>query len=133
MQKVIVSGYLGRDPEMRYTPQGKEVTSFSVPVDLGTKEKPNTVWHRCTAWGKQAVTVAQYFKKGDWIEVEGTVTASAFTSREGEPKANLEVNVREFHFGPKGKNHTGDESEAEPARASSNGNGSVPDEDDLPF
>ncbi len=68
---IIITGNLGRDPEMRYTPSGQAVTSFSVAQNdsytnsNGEKVK-RTLWFRVTAWGKQAETCNQYLKKARW-------------------------------------------------------------------
>jgi len=77
-QKVIVVGYLGRDPEMRYTPDGTPVTSFNMATSKkwnnpdGSKGE-ETTWFRVTAWRRQAEIVAQYLSKGSKVLVEGTL------------------------------------------------------------
>ncbi len=74
--KVIIVGNLGRDPEMRYTPDGTPVTSFSVATNRrwtnsdGTPGE-ETVWFRVTAWRRQAEVAAQYLSKGRQVMVEG--------------------------------------------------------------
>src|SRR3972149_11971043 len=76
---IIIVGNLGKDPEMRYTPSGQAVTSFSVATSRqytgqnGQKVK-ETIWFRVSAWGKQAETCNQYLRKGSKVLVEGRLT-----------------------------------------------------------
>jgi single-strand DNA-binding protein len=96
-QKVLIVGHVGRSPEMRYTPSGVPVTSFSVAVDeyVGKEAdgsaKTEAVWFRVSAWRKQAEYVAQYVPQGALVMVEGRVKAQAFTDREGNARASLEL------------------------------------------
>jgi single-strand DNA-binding protein len=76
---VILIGNLGRDPEMRYTPSGQPVTSFSVASnrsynDANGQKVDETIWFRVTAWGKQAETCNQFLHKGSKVLVEGRLT-----------------------------------------------------------
>ena len=81
--KLILVGYLGRDPEMRYTPSGTAVVSFSVAVSEGFGDKKNTIWFRVSAWDKIAEACNQYLKKGSRVLVEGRLIADPET---GGPK-----------------------------------------------
>jgi len=102
-QKTIVVGHLGRDPEMRYTPDGTPVTSFSVATTRkwtnaeGQQEK--TTWFRVTAWRKQAETCNQYLSKGRLVLVEGEIDVSAWSDKtSGEARATLELTARVVRF-----------------------------------
>ncbi|MBM3145353.1 MAG: single-stranded DNA-binding protein [Chloroflexi bacterium] len=75
-QKILIVGYLGNDPEMRYTPTGQAVTNFSVATSNrytsnDGQQVDETTWFRISAWGKQAETCNQYLKKGRKVLVEG--------------------------------------------------------------
>ena len=70
-QKLIIIGNLGRDPEMRFTPDGNPVTSFSVATSRKYKDVDETTWFRVSVWGKQAESCNQYLKKGSKVLVEG--------------------------------------------------------------
>ena len=102
-QRTVIVGYLGRDPEMRYTPDGVPVTSFTVAVNRrwtsqdGTPQE-KTTWFRVTAWRKQAEVCAQYLSKGRLVLVEGDVDASAWTDQSGNPRATLELRARTVKF-----------------------------------
>jgi single-strand DNA-binding protein len=101
--KTIVVGYLGRDPELRFTPSGQQVCSFSVATsrswtDQSGQPQEKTTWFRVTTWGKLAELCQQYLTKGRLVLVEGEVDASAWTAQTGEPRASLELNARNVRF-----------------------------------
>ena len=109
-QSLTIVGNVGRDPEMRYTPTGAAVTSFSVATshqysnNAGETIK-ETVWFRITTWGKQAETCNQYVKKGSKVLVEGRLTADpatgsprVWTGKDGRQGASFEVTARTVRF-----------------------------------
>ncbi|RME86045.1 MAG: single-stranded DNA-binding protein [Caldilineae bacterium] len=102
-QNTIIVGNLGRDPEMRYTPSGVPVTSFSVAVNrrwTGQDGQPQekTTWFRVTAWRRLAELCNEYLRKGQRVLVEGEVDASAWTGQDGQPRATLELTARNVRF-----------------------------------
>ncbi len=103
-QQITLIGNLGRDPEMRYTPSGVPVTSFTVAVNrrwTGQDGQPQekTIWFRVTAWRKLAETASQYLTKGSKVLVVGTVEEpQAYIDREGQPRASLEVTAQDIRF-----------------------------------
>jgi len=102
-QKTVVVGHLGRDPEMRYTPSGVPVTSFSVATtrkwtNANGEQQEKTTWFRVTCWRKLAESTAQYLQKGRLVLVEGDVEASAWTDREGAARASLELTATTVKF-----------------------------------
>ncbi len=106
---IIIVGNLGRDPEMRYTPSGKPVTSFSV-ASSRSYNNPNgekveeTIWFRVTAWDKQAETCNQYLRKGSKVLVEGRLIPDKnggpkiWTKQDGSAGASFEVNAATVRF-----------------------------------
>ena len=98
----IVCGHLGADPEMRYLPSGVAVCNFSVATtrkwsgDNGPMEK--TTWFRVAAWRKLGETCNQYLSKGRLVLVEGEVEATAWTTKDGEARASLELTARSVKF-----------------------------------
>ena len=106
---IIIAGNVGRDPEMRYTPSGQAVTSFSVGTDAsytgsdGQRVK-KTVWFRISAWGKLAETCSQYLKKGSKVLIEGRLTPDdkgnprTFQRNDGTTSASYEVNASTVRF-----------------------------------
>lgn len=95
-QQIILIGNLGNDPEMRYTPGGKAVASFSLAVN---SRKDHTVWFRVSMWEKQAEIVSQYLTKGSKVMVIGEIEeARPWTDRDGNQRASLEVTGRTIKF-----------------------------------
>lgn len=103
MQKLIIIGNVCAVPEERTTPSGKTVTNFTVAVARkGDKDK--TDFFRCAAWGKTGEVCGQYLGKGKKVCVIGEVSARAYTDKQGEAKASLEVFVTEVEFlSPRGE------------------------------
>ncbi len=97
VNKVILVGNLGRDPEVRYSPDGSAIANFSVATtdtwkDKTTGErKENTEWHRIVFFGKTAEIVAQYLKKGSSVYVEGALRTRKWTDKEGQEKYTTEI------------------------------------------
>jgi single-strand DNA-binding protein len=122
--KIHIIGNLGRDPELRYTPQGTAVCQFSVATNERRRDKAGeqqdiTTWFRITAWGKQAETASKYLSKGRKVYVEGRLHMEEWTDREGKARQTLEVNASEIQFLDSG---SGD-MEGVPARQSGGGGG----------
>lgn len=98
MNKVILIGHLGRDPEMRYTPQGQPVTAFSVATNWGVGEKQETEWFMCSAFGKQAELCNEYLAKGSQVFLEGRIKTREYQDRHGKTRFSLEVLVTQVQF-----------------------------------
>ncbi len=103
VNKVILVGRLGRDPETRYTGGGQAVANFSMATDETYKDKngerqKRTEWHRIVAWGKKAEFVQQYLKKGSLIYVEGSIRSSEWQDKEGQKRTKVEIIASEFRF-----------------------------------
>ncbi len=119
-QKTILIGNLGDDPQMRYTPSGTPVTSFSVAVnrrwtDADGNPQERTTWFRVNAWARMAEVCNQYLAKGRLVMVEGEVSASSWVSQDGEARATLELRARTVKFlGRNGQSDEAEESESAP-------------------
>ena len=101
--KIIVVGHLGRDPELRYTPQGNAVCDFSVATsekkrDKGGEMQEITTWFRVTTWNKLAETASKYLTKGKQVYIEGRMRIEEWTDRDGKNRYTLEVNATDLHF-----------------------------------
>lgn len=113
-QQITLVGHLGNDPELKKTPQGVPVASFSLAtgkswVGQDGQKQEKTIWFRVSVWQKQAETVAQYIKKGSKVMVVGEMEdARAFTDRDGNQRASLEVRAQTVRFlDSKGDGNTG--------------------------
>jgi single-strand DNA-binding protein len=101
--KITIVGYLGRDPELRYTPQGTAVCNMSIATtekrrDASGETEEHTIWFRVTAWGRQAELAAEYLAKGRQVYVEGRLRREEYTDREGIQRTSLEVNASDIQF-----------------------------------
>jgi single-strand DNA-binding protein len=139
---LIIVGNVGRDAEMRYTPSGQAVTSFSVATNRqytanSGEQVKETIWFRVTTWGKQAEVCNQYVKKGSKVLVEGRLNPDQstggpriWTDQGGSPRASFEVTANTVRFlSSRGEVEGG-------GGAMSGGESSfvgAPSEDDIPF
>lgn len=117
-QQISITGRLGNDPELRFSPSGDAVTSFSIAsgrswTDKDGNKVDKTVWFRVSIWGKQAEPCAQYLAKGRMAQVIGEIEpARVFTDKSGTTRASLEVKASQVIFlGSK------DDNAAQPAAA----------------
>jgi single-strand DNA-binding protein len=142
--KITIVGYLGRDPEIRYTSDGTPVCSFSVATTERKKDKSGdfqdvTTWFRITAWRRLAEIANQYLSKGKQVYIEGKLSQSEYQDKDGNTRTTLEVNCSDLQFiGPRGE-EGGYQSERPASRESSSRESSAPEmpshisDDDIPF
>ena len=109
-QSLTIVGNVGRDPEMRYTPSGQAVTSFSVATNRqytanSGEAVKETIWFRVTTWGKQAETCNKFVKKGMKVLVEGRITGDpatggpkVFKKQDGSFGSSFEVSANTVRF-----------------------------------
>ena len=103
VNKVILVGRLGRDPETRYTGGGQAVANFSVATDETYKDKAGerqkrTEWHKIVVWGKQAEIAQQYLKKGSLIFIEGRIQSREWQDKEGQKRTSFEIVASNFRM-----------------------------------
>ena len=103
LNKIILMGRLGRDPEKRYTQNGTPVASFTLAVDRGFKDKASgekvTDWIDVVAWRQTAEFVCRYFAKGRMAVVEGRLQMRDYTDRQGNKRRAAEVVADNVYFG----------------------------------
>jgi single-strand DNA-binding protein len=103
VNKVILVGRLGRDPETRFTGGGQAVANFSVATDETYKDKngerqKRTEWHKIVVWGKQAEIAQQYLKKGSLIFIEGRIQSREWQDKEGQKRTSFEIVATNFRM-----------------------------------
>lgn len=102
--RIIVVGNLGRDPELRYSPQGLPVCSFSLATNERQKDKQtgelvdSTIWYRANIFGRKAETAAQYLQKGSPVYIDGKLKPEEWTDRDGKARFTLNINASDFNF-----------------------------------
>ena len=136
MNKVLIIGNLGSDPEMRYMPSGDPVTSFSVATNrrYRTREgeqREETEWFRVNAWGRLAEITNQYLTRGSKVYVEGRLQSRSWQGQDGQTRFSNEIRASEIQFlDPRGQvsGDAGGYGGAPPPYG-----GAPDDEDDLPW
>jgi single-strand DNA-binding protein len=142
--RITIVGYLGKDPEIRYTPDGQAVCHFNVATTERRKDRTGeaqeiTTWFKITVWGKRAETANQYLAKGKQVYIEGTLRQEEWTDREGVKRTSLAVNASDFQFlGTKGDEGSGGfQSQPSQGRKSEkhadNDDLDAPSDNDIPF
>jgi single-strand DNA-binding protein len=102
--KITIVGYLGKDPEIRYLPDGTAVCQFSVATTEKRKNRQtdeveeSTTWFRIAAWGRQGEACNQYLTKGSQVYVEGSLRQQEYTDRDGNKRTWLEVRATDVQF-----------------------------------
>ncbi|HEY8461916.1 MAG TPA: single-stranded DNA-binding protein [Blastocatellia bacterium] len=101
--KITIVGRLGRDPELRYTPQGTALCKMSIATTERRKGvsgdlEEHTTWFRVTAWGRQAELANEYLAKGRQVYVEGRLRLEEYADREGQKRFSAEVSATDIQF-----------------------------------
>ena len=157
LNKVMIIGRLGRDPEVRYTQGGQAVANFSLATSERWKSKSGdkeerTEWHRVVAWGRQAELVGEYLSKGRQVFIEGRLQTRDWEDKEGHQRRTTEIVANDIQFldskgggggnfgngGSSGSAGGGSSDSAGGGSSDSAGGGSPapggpPPEDDIPF
>lgn len=152
LNKVMIIGNLGRDPEVRSTASGQPVADFSVATtrkwrDRDGNRQEQTEWHNVVCWGKQAEIAGQYLRKGKQVFIEGRLQTRSWDDKNsGEKRYKTEIIVENFQM--LGSRQGGGEYDGDPGPAASGSYGggggggsrggqdlghSEPDDDDIPF
>ncbi len=103
VNKVILLGNLGRDPEVRFTQGGTPVANFTMATtdrwsDPSGEKKEKTEWHRIVVWGKQAEIAGEYLRKGRPVFVEGSLQTREWTDRDGNKRTTTEVRAQRLQL-----------------------------------
>jgi len=134
LNKVMIIGHLGRDPEMRYTPSGRPVTTFSVAVSRSWntsdgERHAETEWFNVVTWGNLAEICKQYLTKGQQVYVEGRLQTRRWEDKEGNKHTSIEVVANEMMM-------LGDRRDANQVQGEllvEDGESAADDQDEFPF
>jgi single-strand DNA-binding protein len=138
VNKVILVGNLGKDPEVRFTPSGRAVAKFSLAttdswVDQESGRQERTEWHNVVVWGKQAESCGQYLAKGRQVYIEGSIRSRSYDDKEGNKRYITEVVAQRVQFlGGSGGGRSSQQYEGG-SGGFDDFAGPVPPEDDVPF
>jgi single-strand DNA-binding protein len=143
VNRVILVGRLGRDPETRFTSSGQAVANVSLATDETYKDRngerqKRTEWHRLVIWGKQAEIAQKYLKKGTLIYVEGRIQSRQWDDKEGQKRTSFDIVVNNFRMlGGRGEGAPGaprEEAEAPAAPADDfDQSHAAASDEDIPF
>ena len=133
VNRVILVGNLGRDPELRYTQGGQAVANFTLATNesFNTRDgqrQERTEWHRIVVWGKTAENCAQYLSKGRSVYIEGRIQTREWEDKEGQKQRTTEVVAQSVQF--LGEKRGGG---AGPDRGAPSGEPPPPQGEDIPF
>jgi single-strand DNA-binding protein len=141
LNKVLLIGNLGKDPELRFTPSGRAVARFPIATSEqwttpeGQKQE-RTEWHNVVVWGKQAESCGQYLSKGRQVFIEGSVRSRQYDDKEGQKRYITEIIAQRVQFLGGGR---GDGAGAGRGAGGGGGGGGedmpapMPEDDDIPF
>ena len=152
VNKAILVGNLGRDPELRHTPNGQAVVNFTLATsetwtDKSGERQERTEWHRIVVWGRTAEMCNQYLSKGRTVYVEGRIQTREWEDKEGNKRYTTEINAQNVNFiGPRtdgggggGGGYSGgggggrNDGPMDSGAPMGGGAGSGPVDDDIPF
>jgi single-strand DNA-binding protein len=115
LNKIMLIGNLGKDPDMSYTPAGKAVTKFSLAVNRRSKDRETgerreeTTWFNIVGWDQLAETMNTYLHKGSKVYIEGRMTSRDYTDKEGNKRTAWEVTASDMQMlDTKGASQGGD-------------------------
>jgi len=137
VNRVILIGNLGRDPEVRFTQNGTAVANFTLATnevwtDKGGERQERTEWHRIVVWGKQAEIVREHLTKGKQVYVEGSIQTRQWDDREGNKRQTTEIKALRVVM--LGRPEPGEaRMSAAPAPDAVSDEPGPPPEDDIPF
>lgn len=134
LNKVMVIGNLGRDPEMRYTPSGRPVTTFSVATTRNWsaadgQKRSEAEWFNIVAWGSLAEICNQYLKKGQQVYIEGRLQTRRWEDEQGNKRSSTEVVAREMTMLGERK----EKAEGEPDESQADDHHEQGEEEEFPF
>lgn len=139
VNKVILIGNLGKDPEVRYTANGRAVARFSLATsevwnDADGNRQERTEWHNIVVWGKQGETCAQYLAKGRQAYIEGSIRNRSYDDKNGQKRYITEIVAQRVRFlGGGGGTRVAPEAEGDMQGEPSGGGQPPPADDDVPF
>lgn len=131
VNRVILIGNLGRDPDLRYTPSGQPVAKFPIATSERWKDRDGqpqqrTDWHNIVAWGRQAEVCKEYLKKGSPVYIEGRIQSRSYEDKDGNRKYITEIIANRMQMLGKKGEEPSEEETPEPETEEAEG-------DDIPF
>ncbi len=138
LNKMLLIGNVGSDPEMRYLPNGNPVTTFSIATNRryttsDGERREETEWFRVSAWGRLAEQVNQYVTKGKRVYVEGRLKSSPWIGNDGQARAGNDITANQVLFLDRAGAPDAESGKSEKSEAPGSGGPSAGDVEDLPW
>jgi len=138
VNKVILVGNLGKDPEVRFTPSGRAVAKFSLATtdswtDQESGRQERTEWHNIVVWGKQAENCGQYLAKGRQVYIEGAIRSRSYDDKDGNKRYITEIVAQRVQFLGSSGGGRGTQQEGGSGGGFDDFGGGPAPEDDIPF
>jgi single-strand DNA-binding protein len=138
LNKALLIGNLGKDPELRFTPSGRAVARFPVATseqwtDANGQRQDRTEWHNVVVWGKQAETCGQYLSKGRQVFIEGSIRSRQYDDKEGQKRYITEVVAMRVQFLGGGRGEGAGRGAPSGGGAEEMAPAPAPEDDDIPF
>lgn len=139
VNRAILIGNLGKDPELRFTASGQAVARFSLATNEKWKDRDGnaqerTEWHNVVVWGKQGESCGQYLTKGRQVYVEGRITNRQYEDKDGNKRSITEIIAQRVQFLGGGGGRGNEQAAGGNGGGGSDGGGATfPDDDDIPF
>lgn len=139
VNKVLLIGNLGKDPEVRFTPSGRAVAKFSLATtdswtDQESGKQERTEWHNVVVWGKQAESCGQYLSKGRQVYIEGSIRSRSYDDKDGNKRYITEIVAQRVQFlGGSGGGGRAAQQEGGSGGGFDEFGGGPASEDDIPF
>ena len=139
INKAILIGNLGRDPELRYTQNGQAVVNFTLATSEAWTDKASgqkqerTEWHRIVAWGRTGELCAQYLSKGRTVYIEGRIQTREWEDKEGQKRWTTEVNAQTVQFLGGPRSASTEDNPASPDASAAPAPSTPSPGDDIPF
>lgn len=138
LNKAILIGFLGEDPEIRYTQAGAQVTTFRIATtekwkDQTGQQQAHTEWHRIIAWQRLAEICGEYLKKGSGVYIEGKIQTRKWQDQNGADRYTTEIIAREMRMLPTGKSTLNEQQQQRPPSTDDHRPSSYNPEEDMPF
>ena len=132
VNKVILVGNIGKDPEIRYMPNGNPVTNLSIATSRKKDGQEYTQWHRCVAYEKNADLIGKYAKKGKQIYIEGEIRYGKFTNKDGVEQHTTDIVIHQVQL-LGSRDQEPEPVERKAPQPTTGGNGGFDDDQDIPF
>ena len=138
VNRVMLIGNLGKDPEVRFTPNGRAVAKFPLATsevwnDAEGQRQERTEWHNIVVWGKQAETCGQYLAKGRQVYVEGSIRTRQYDDKDGNRRYMTEIVAQRVQFLGGGGGRGADASRGGIPEEPPSGPAAQAEDDDIPF